>query len=223
MAGSEFVQLFKTEIGATVYMVLISSVISYLIGLPLGILLSATDDEGICPLPGLNRLLGLVTNLLRSVPFLIMIVIALPLTRLTVGTTLGAKAVIPPLVISAAPYVARMAESSFKEVDRGVIEAAKSMGASNLQIILKVLIPESRPSLLVGAAISVTTILGYSAMAGNLGGGGLGAIAINYGYYRREPLIMWGAVILLMILVQFIQELGLLLARRSDKRIRNIK
>ncbi|MGI6080049.1 MAG: methionine ABC transporter permease [Candidatus Avilachnospira sp.] len=219
MLNSEFIELFRTEIGSTVYMVLLSSLISYLIGLPLGVILAVTDEGGICPLPFVNKCLGLVTNLLRSVPFLIMIVIALPLTRLTVGTTLGAKAVIPPLVISAAPYVARMAESSFKEVDKGVIEAAKSMGASTLQIILKVLIPESKPSLLVGAAISVTTILGYSAMAGSLGGGGLGAIAINYGYYRREPVIMWGAVILLMLLVQLIQELGLKLAKCTDKRI----
>ena len=220
MLNSEFAELFRTEIGATVYMVLVSSIVSYLIGLPLGVLLTVTDEGGIHPVPFVNKLSGIITNLLRSVPFLIMIVIALPVTRLTVGTTLGAKAVIPPLVISAAPYVARMAESSFKEVDRGIIEAAKSMGASTLQIIIKVLIPESKPSLLVGAAISVTTILGYSAMAGNLGGGGLGAIAINYGYYRREPVIMWGAVILLMVLVQVIQELGLRLSKRSDKRIR---
>lgn len=220
MLNSEFAELFRTEIGATVYMVLISSIVSYLIGLPLGVLLTVTDEGGIHPVPFVNKLSGIITNLLRSVPFLIMIVIALPVTRLTVGTTLGAKAVIPPLVISAAPYVARMAESSFKEVDRGIIEAAKSMGASTLQIIIKVLIPEAKPSLLVGAAISVTTILGYSAMAGNLGGGGLGAIAINYGYYRREPVIMWGAVILLMVLVQVIQELGLRLSKRSDKRIR---
>lgn len=220
MFNEEFFQLFQTEIGSTVYMVLISSLVSYLIGLPLGVLLVVTDDEGIHPIPLLNKIVGLIINLLRSVPFLIMIVIALPLTRAVVGTTLGATAVIPPLVVSAAPYVARMVESSFKEVDRGVIEAAKSMGASTGQIILKVLIPESKPSLLVGAAISITTILGYSAMAGNLGGGGLGAIAINYGYYRREPVIMWAAVILLMILVQIIQELGLRLAKRSDKRAR---
>lgn len=220
MLNSEFAELFRTEIGATVYMVLVSSIVSYLIGLPLGVLLTVTDEGGIHPVPFVNKLSGIITNLLRSVPFLIMIVIVLPVTRLTVGTTLGAKAVIPPLVISAAPYVARMAESSFKEVDRGIIEAAKSMGASTLQIIIKVLIPEAKPSLLVGAAISVTTILGYSAMAGNLGGGGLGAIAINYGYYRREPVIMWGAVILLMVLVQVIQELGLRISKRSDKRIK---
>ena len=181
MFNEEFFQLFQTEIGSTVYMVLISSLVSYLIGLPLGVLLVVTDDEGIHPIPLLNKIVGLVINLLRSVPFLIMIVIALPLTRAVVGTTLGATAVIPPLVVSAAPYVARMVESSFKEVDRGVIEAAKSMGASTGQIILKVLIPESKPSLLVGAAISITTILGYSAMAGNLGGGGLGAIATSHG------------------------------------------
>ncbi len=220
MFNSEFIEMFGSEIGATLYMVLVSSLVSYLIGLPLGVLLVVTDEEGIHPMPLLNKVVGLIVNLLRSVPFLIMIVIALPLTRAVVGTTLGATAVIPPLVVSAAPYVARMVESSFKEVDRGVIEAAKSMGASTSEIILKVLIPESKPSLLVGAAISITTILGYSAMAGNLGGGGLGAIAINYGYYRREPVTMWVAVILLMLLVQVIQELGLRLARHSDKRAR---
>ena len=220
MFNAEFIELFSNEIGATLYMVLISSLVSYIIGLPLGVLLVVTDPEGIRPMPLFNKILGLIVNLLRSVPFLIMIVIALPLTRAVVGTTLGATAVIPPLVVSAAPYVARMVESSFKEVDRGVIEAAKSMGASTIQIILKVLIPESKPSLLLGAAISVTTILGYSAMAGNLGGGGLGAIAINYGYYRREPVTMWAAVILLMLLVQIIQELGLKLAKHSDKRAR---
>ncbi|HIU88099.1 MAG TPA: ABC transporter permease [Candidatus Avilachnospira avistercoris] len=220
MFNSEFIEMFGSEIGATLYMVLVSSLVSYVIGLPLGVLLVVTDEEGIHPMPLLNKVVGLIVNLLRSVPFLIMIVIALPLTRAVVGTTLGATAVIPPLVVSAAPYVARMVESSFKEVDRGVIEAAKSMGASTSEIILKVLIPESKPSLLVGAAISITTILGYSAMAGNLGGGGLGAIAINYGYYRREPVTMWVAVILLMLLVQVIQELGLRLARHSDKRAR---
>ena len=220
MFNAEIIEMFSNEIGATLYMVLISSLVSYIIGLPLGVLLVVTDPEGIRPMPLFNKILGLIVNLLRSVPFLIMIVIALPLTRAVVGTTLGATAVIPPLVVSAAPYVARMVESSFKEVDRGVIEAAKSMGASTIQIILKVLIPESKPSLLLGAAISVTTILGYSAMAGNLGGGGLGAIAINYGYYRREPVTMWAAVILLMLLVQIIQELGLKLAKHSDKRAR---
>ena len=205
----------------TLYSTVLATLLAYLVGLPLGVLLVAGERGGVAPVPSpVMRVLNFVINILRSVPFLIMIVIALPLTRAVVGTTLGATAVIPPLVVSAAPYVARMVESSFKEVDRGVIEAAKSMGASTGQIILKVLIPESKPSLLVGAAISITTILGYSAMAGNLGGGGLGAIAINYGYYRREPVIMWAAVILLMILVQIIQELGLRLAKKSDKRAR---
>ncbi len=220
MFSTQTIELFQTEIGSTIYMVGLASLISYVIGLPLGVLLVATDEDGIRPHHFFNSVLGLVINLLRSVPFLIMIVIALPLTRALVGTTLGSKAVIPPLVISAAPYIARMVESSFKEVDKGVIEAARSMGASDFQMIMKVLIPESRPSLLLGAAISITTILGYSAMAGNLGGGGLGSIAINYGYYRREPVIMWTSVILLMILVQIIQEVGLRLSKKSDKRSR---
>lgn len=204
----------------SLYMIGLSSAISYLIGIPLGIILVVTDKDGIRPMPALQTVLGIAINLLRAVPFIILLIMVLPITELIVGTVVGSKAIIPPLVIAAAPYIARMVESSFKEVDRGVIEAAKSMGASTGQIILKVLIPESKPSLLVGAAISITTILGYSAMAGNLGGGGLGAIAINYGYYRREPVIMWAAVILLMILVQIIQELGLRLAKKSDKRAR---
>ena len=144
----------------------------------------------------------------------------MPVTRVVVGTTLGAKAVVPPLVIAAAPYIARMVESSFKEVDAGVIEAAKSMGASTFQIIWKVLLPEAKPSLLVGAAISTTTILGYSAMAGAVGGGGLGGIAINYGYYRYQSDMMFLTVAILVIIVQIIQEIGMKMARVSDKRIR---
>lgn len=218
--SSQTIDMIQKGIGETVFMVLMSSLISYLIGVPLGILLVVTDKDGIRPMPFLQKVLGVVINLLRSVPFLILLVIVLPITRAIVGTTLGAKAVVPPLVIAAAPYIARMVESSFKEVDAGVIEAAKSMGASTMQIIWKVLIPEARPSLLVGAAISITTILGYSAMAGAIGGGGLGGIAINYGYYRNEPDIMWAAVVLLVVIVQVIQEVGMRLARYSDKRIR---
>ena len=193
---------------------------SYLIGIPLGIILVVTDKEGICPVPTVQKVLGLVINLLRSVPFIILLIMVIPLTRFLVGTTLGAKAVVPPLVIAAAPYVARMVESSFKEVDAGVIEAAKSMGASTSQIIWKVLLPEAKPSLLVGAAISVTTILGYSAMAGFVGGGGLGAIAINYGYYRYQTDMMLITVAILVIIVQIIQETGMRMSRVSDKRIR---
>lgn len=209
-------------IGESLYMVMISSVCSYLIGIPLGLILVVADKDGIapCPVPFLHKALGLVINLLRSVPFIILLIMVLPFTRLVVGTTLGAKAVIVPLVISAAPYIARMVESSFREVDAGVIEAAKSMGASTLQIIWKVLLPEAKPSLLVGAAISITTILGYSAMAGFVGGGGLGAIAINYGYYRYQVDIMLVTVALLVIIVQIIQEAGMGLSKRLDKRIR---
>lgn len=212
--------MLGTGILETLFMTFASSLISYLIGIPLAIVLVVTDKDGIYPIPRLQRILGLVINLLRSIPFIILLIMVIPLTRAIVGTTLGAKAVVPPLVIAAAPYVARMVESSFKEVDAGVIEAAKSMGASTSQIIWKVLLPEAKPSLLVGAAISVTTILGYSAMAGFVGGGGLGAIAINYGYYRYQTDIMLITVAILVIIVQIIQESGMKMSRRSDKRIR---
>lgn len=216
----QIMELIYTGIGETLFMVFASTVISYLIGIPLGILLVVTDKDGIHPLPLFQQVLGVVINLLRSVPFLILLIMVLPLTRKIVGTTLGPEAVVPPLVIAAAPYIARMVESSFKEVDAGVIEAAKSMGASTFQIVWKVLLPEAKPSLLVGAAISTTTILGYSAMAGAVGGGGLGGIAINYGYYRYQTDIMFVTVAILVIIVQIIQEIGMRMARTSDKRIR---
>jgi len=216
----QIIEMIKTGIWETLYMVFASSAISYLIGIPLGIILVVTDKDGIYPWPLLQKVLGLAINLLRSVPFMILLIMVLPLTRKIVGTTLGAKAVVPPLVIAASPYIARMVESSFKEVDAGVIEAAKSMGASTFQIIWKVLLPEAKPSLLVGAAISVTTILGYSAMAGFVGGGGLGTIAINYGYYRYQTDMMLVTVAILVIIVQIIQEVGMKLAKISDKRIR---
>lgn len=216
----QIMELIKSGIGETLYMVFASAIISYVIGIPLGIILVVTDKDGIRPIPLLQKVLGIVINLLRSIPFLILLIMVMPVTRVMVGTTLGAKAVVPPLVIAAAPYIARMVESSFKEVDAGVIEAAKSMGASTFQIIWKVLLPEAKPSLLVGAAISTTTILGYSAMAGAVGGGGLGGIAINYGYYRYQSDMMFLTVAILVIIVQIIQEIGMKLARVSDKRIR---
>lgn len=216
----QIMELIKSGIGETLYMVFASAIISYVIGIPLGIILVVTDKDGIRPMPLLQKTLGIVINLLRSIPFLILLIMVMPVTRIMVGTTLGAKAVVPPLVIAAAPYIARMVESSFKEVDAGVIEAAKSMGASTFQIIWKVLLPEAKPSLLVGAAISTTTILGYSAMAGAVGGGGLGGIAINYGYYRYQSDMMFLTVAILVIIVQIIQEIGMKLARVSDKRIR---
>lgn len=201
-------------------MTVASSFFSYLIGIPLGVVLVVTDNTGIKPMPKVNGVLGMIINLIRSVPFMILLIMVIPLTRIIVGTSIGPVAVIPPLVIAAAPYIARMVESSLKEVDAGVIEAAKSMGASNAQIIFKVLLPESKPSLLVGAAISVTTILGYSAMAGFTGGGGLGTIAINYGYYRYQTDIMFITVAILVILVQIIQEIFMRSSKSSDKRIR---
>ena len=204
----------------TLLMTVASSFFSYLIGIPLGVILVVTDNTGIKPMPKLNGVLGMIINLIRSVPFMILLIMVIPLTRIIVGTSIGPVAVIPPLVIAAAPYIARMVESSLKEVDAGVIEAAKSMGASNAQIIFKVLLPESKPSLLVGAAISVTTILGYSAMAGFTGGGGLGTIAINYGYYRYQTDIMFIIVAILVILVQIIQEIFMRSSKSSDKRIR---
>ena len=216
----QIMELIQNGIGETLCMVLISTVLSYMIGIPLGIILVVTDKEGIHPIPMLQKILGIAINLLRSVPFLILLIMMIPLTRKLVGTSLGWKAVVPPLVASAAPYIARMVESSFKEIDAGVIEAAKSMGATTFQIIWKVLLPESKPSLLVGAAISTTTILGYSAIAGAVGGGGLGGIAINYGYYRHESDMMFLTVAILVIIVQIIQEIGMKLARVSDKRIR---
>ena len=214
------VSMILTGLYETLLMTAASSFFSYVIGIPLGVLLVVSDTNGIKPMPVLNGVLGSVINLIRSVPFMILLIMVIPLTRLMVGTSIGPVAVIPPLVIAAAPYIARMVESSLKEVDAGVIEAAKSMGASNMQIIFKVLLPESKPSLLVGVAISVTTILGYSAMAGFTGGGGLGTIAINYGYYRYQTDIMFITVAILVILVQIIQEIFMRSSKHSDKRVR---
>ena len=214
------VSMILTGLYETLLMTAAPSFFSYVIGIPLGVLLVVSDTNGIKSMPVLNGVLGSIINLIRSVPFMILLIMVIPLTRLMVGTSIGPVAVIPPLVIAAAPYIARMVESSLKEVDAGVIEAAKSMGASNMQIIFKVLLPESKPSLLVGAAISVTTILGYSAMAGFTGGGGLGTIAINYGYYRYQTDIMFITVAILVILVQIIQEIFMRSSKHSDKRVR---
>ncbi len=214
------ISMLKTAIWETFYMVALSSLFAYVIGLPFGIILVVTDNDGIYPIPWLQKILGLVINLLRSVPFLILLFIVLPLSKIVIGTRICSQSIVIPLTIAAAPYIARVVESSFREIDPGVIEAAKSMGASTWQIIWKVLLPESRPSLLLGAALAVTTILSYSAMAGFTGGGGLGAVAINYGYYRYEPGLMWIAVILLVVMVQIIQEIGTQLSKRGDKRIR---
>ena len=214
------INMLVKGIWETIYMVFLSSALSYVIGIPLGIALVVTDKEGISPVPLFNKVLGLIINLLRSVPFIILLIMLLPITKFIVGKTIGSNATVVPLIIAAAPYIGRMVESSLKEVDAGVIEAAKSMGASTWQIIVKVLLPEAKPSLLVGAAISVTTILGYSAMAGFTGGGGLGDIAIRYGYHRYQTDMMMVTVVLLVIIVQLIQEVAMRMSRKSDKRIR---
>ena len=212
--------MFQTETVATLYMVSISTVISYLIGIPLGVILVVTEEGGLCPMKLVHAVLGFLTNIFRTIPFLILLVIVLPITQFQVHTTQGPPAIIPPLVFAAAPYIARMVESSLKEVDEGVIEAARSMGASRRQIIWKVYLPEAKPSLYIGAAICITSILSYSAMAGFVGGGGLGAIALNYGYYRYKTDIMIIAVVVLVGIVQIIQEFWMRLAKFSDKRRR---
>ena len=214
------INMLVKGIWETIYMVFLSSALSYVIGIPLGIALVVTDKEGISPVPLFNKVLGLIINLLRSVPLILLLIMVRPMTKFLVGKTIGSNATVVPLIIAAAPYIGRMVESSLKEVDAGVIEAAKSMGASTWQIIVKVLLPEAKPSLLVGAAISVTTILGYSAMAGFTGGGGLGDIAIRYGYHRYQTDMMMVTVVLLVIIVQLIQEVAMRMSRKSDKRIR---
>lgn len=212
--------LIQLGIWETIYMTLLSTAISYVIGLPLGLVLCVTDKGGIRPVPWLNRVLGIIVNFFRSIPFIILMVAMLPVAKLIVGTSLGNKAMIVMLIIAAAPYVARMVESSIKEVDAGVIEAAQSMGTSNFQIVCKVLIPEAKPSLIIGAVISMVTILGYSAMASTIGGTGLGQIAIIYGHQRSNGDITWVCVLLMVIIVQIIQEVGTRIAHRTDKRIR---
>lgn len=212
--------LIGVGIWETLYMVVVSTAISYLIGIPLGVILYVTGDGGIRRNRVVNLVVGIVVNVLRSVPFLILLVAILPFTRFVVGTTIGSTATIVPLVVAAAPYVARMVESSLKEVDAGVIEAARAMGSSTWQMIWKVILPEAKPSLLVGATISLATILGYSAMAGFVGGGGLGAIAVNYGYYRYQPDVMFVTVALLVVIVQIFQEGGLKLVSKVDKRLK---
>lgn len=220
MLGKEMLELIGKGVLETLYMTLYSTILAYIIGLPLGIILVTTDKKGIHPLRIVNSILGLLINFLRSVPFIILLIWVIPFTRKMIGTSLGSTATVIPLVIASAPYIARLVESSLKEVDKGVIEAAESMGASPMDIIFRVLLPEAKPALLVGSAIAVTTILGYSAMSGFVGGGGLGNIAINYGYYRNNQSVTFVCVVILVIIVQLLQETGMKLAKRVDKRSR---
>ncbi len=219
MWTSDLTIMMLEGIRDTLLMTLMSTLFGYLFGLPMGIALAVTDKTGIRPNAVVYKVLDVIVNIVRSVPFLILLILVMPLTRAIVGKTTGSVATIVPLTLAAAPFIGRMIESSLKEVDRGVIEAAESMGASPFQIMFKVLLPEAKPSLLIGAAISVTTILGYSAMAGIVGGGGLGAIAMNYGYYRYQEDIMFITVILLVVIVQIMQEVGMKIATASDKRL----
>lgn len=220
MWSSAIINMLVKNTGLTLYMTLVSTVFAYILGLPMGIALVVTAKEGLRPNKVIYKVLDIIVNVVRSVPFLILLILVIPLTRAIVGKAYGPTATIVPLVLAAAPFIARMVESSLLEVDKGVIEAAQSMGADLMTIIWKVLLGEARTSLIVGATIVLGTVLGYSAMAGVIGGGGLGDIAIQYGYYRWQGDIMWATVILLVILVQAMQFAGTKLAKKVDKRSR---
>lgn len=218
MWTSEVTQMIMKGIGETLYMTLLSTAFGYLLGLPMGVLLAVSDKDGLSPNAMLYKVLDFIANIVRSIPFLILLILLIPFTRALVGKSTGSTATIVPLVAAAIPFIARMVESSIKEVDAGVIEAAKSMGASNMRIIVKVLLVEARTSLVTGVTIAIGTILGYSAMAGTVGGGGLGDIAVRYGYYRWQTGIMIVTVVLLIVLVQIFQSVGMLIASKLDKR-----
>ena len=218
MLDAEFTIMLLEGTHDTLYMTLVSTLFGYVLGLPLGIVLAVTDKGGIRENKVVYKILDLISNILRSIPFLILLILVIPLTKLIVGKSYGSSATIVPLVIAAAPFIGRMVESSIKEVDRGVIEAAQSMGAGTWQIIRKVLIPEAKTSLLVGVTIAIGTILGYSAMAGVVGGGGLGDIAIRYGYYRYETGVMLVTIVILVALVQILQGIGMMISRKLDHR-----
>ena len=218
MWNSQVIIMLLEGIRDTLYMTLASTLFGYIIGLPMGIVLTVTDKDGIRPNTAVYKVLDVISNLLRRIPFIILLIVLIPFTRFVVGRSYGSTATIVPLTIAAAPYIARMVESSLKEVDAGVIEAARSMGASDFQIVTKVMLVEARTSLIVGATISLGTILGYSAMAGTVGGGGLGDIAIRYGYTRWQTDIMVVTVVLLVILFQIFQTIGMKIANRLDRR-----
>lgn len=218
MFSAQITEMLIQGVKDTLYMTLGSALLGYLIGLPMGIILTVTDKDGIKPNAFVYRFFDFISNVVRSIPFLILLILMIPVTRMIVGRSYGASATIVPLVVTAAPYIARLVESSLKEVDKGVIEAAKSMGASNLDIIFKVLLVEARTSLISGATIATGTILGYSAMAGTVGGGGLGDIAVRYGYYRWQTDIMFVTVALIIILFQILQNVGTFTAHKLDRR-----
>ena len=218
MFSEKVISMIIEGVGETLQMTLISTFFGYLFGLPLGITLAVTDKEGLHPNGFVYKILDVITNIFRSIPFLILLILLIPLTRFLVGKSYGTTATIVPLSIAAIPFIGRMVESSLKEVDAGVIEAARAMGAGNLRIIFKVMLVEARTSLISGATIAIGTILGYSAMAGTVGGGGLGDIAIQYGYYRYQSDIMIVTVVLLVVMVQLFQSIGTFLANKLDRR-----
>ena len=212
---------FPEALWETIYVTLLSTLFAIIIGLPLGMLLVAGDPKGVRPMPGiLMKIINVVINFLRSIPFLILIVVVIPLTRLIVGTSVGTVASIVPLVVAAFPFVARLVESSLREVNPNIIETAQSMGATPMQILLRVMLPEAVPSLITNFTLAITTILGYTAMSGAIGGGGLGNIAIMIGYNRYKYAVLYAAVIVLVVLVQVIQSFGTWLARKCDKRLK---
>ena len=218
MWTKEVTDMIIAGVGETLYMTLVSTLLGYAFGLPLGVLLKVSDKEGLKPNKLLYKILDVIANIFRRIPFLILLILLIPLTRFLVGKSYGTTATIVPLTIAAIPFIGRMVESSLNEVDPGVIEAARSMGASNWQIVIKVMLVEARTSLISGATIATGTILGYSAMAGTVGGGGLGDIAIRYGYHRWQADIMIVTVVLLVLLVQLFQSIGMMIANRLDKR-----
>ena len=218
MWDSTVIMMIVRGIGETLYMTLTSTLLGYVLGLPMGILLVICARDGIGPNAVVYKIFDLISNIFRSIPFLILLILVMPLTAKLVGKSYGSTATIVPLTFAAAPYIARMVESSLKEVDRGVIEAAQSMGASTWEIVWKVYLKEARTSLIINATIATGTILGYSAMAGTVGGGGLGDIAIRYGYYRYQVDIMIVTVIILVLLVQIFQSIGMLISKKMDRR-----
>lgn len=217
---NEYGMIILEGLRDTTIMVVASTIFAYIVGLPLGVLLIVTRPGGIWEHPWLNRIVGWIINIGRSIPFLILMILMLGVTKILVGTKIGVRGAIPPLVASAAPFIARMVESSLSEVDAGVVEAAQSMGASPWQIIRKVYLPEARPSLILGAAVSIVTIIAYTTIAGTIGAGGLGDLAVRYGYVRREMEMMAATVILIVIMVQIIQSLFSWLSTKLDKRLR---
>lgn len=220
MATDQLMQMLTQGVWDTLYVTVVSTLLAYVIGIPLGVLLYGTTSGSLFPNKAVNTVVGVIVNVLRSIPFIILLILTQPVAKAMVGSKLGNKAFIVYLVIAAAPFVARMIESSLREVDGGVIEAAQSMGSNNFQIICKVLIPEAKPSLLVGSAIAITTILGYTPMTYLVGGGGLGQLAIQYGIYRSNSTMMYAASLLIILLVQIMQEVLSAVAKKSDKRIR---